>query len=159
LNMEGFIFRLASDNDTKWAISKLTADLSLSLGLEGYDIPMETYESMVAKVYSDIVSGPAPNALIVAESEQGERAGLVWVMRTRDENSGTDRAFVLDIHVDEPFRGQGLGAGLMERAEEWGREKGLSSIGLAVSEGNDGAIRLYRRLGYDTKRRIMMKTL
>jgi ribosomal protein S18 acetylase RimI-like enzyme len=154
-----FYFRPAIERDMDWVRSRLADDLCLSMGMEGYDIPLESYRSMAAAFLSKICYGPAPSAMIVAESSKREMAGLVWVMQTKDENSSVDRAFVLDIHVDERFRGHGLGVQLMGKAEEWGRERGLRSIGLAVSEGNEAAIRLYLKKGYVTQRRVMTKAL
>lgn len=46
------------------------------------------------------------------------------------------------------FREQGLGTALMDEAEGLLREKGLGHASLVVDQRNEGAIRLYERLGY-----------
>jgi ribosomal protein S18 acetylase RimI-like enzyme len=45
-------------------------------------------------------------------------------------------------------QGQGIGTALIRSAEQAAREMGAVRIGLAVGADNDGAVRLYDRLGY-----------
>jgi len=134
-------------------------DLSLSLELEGLKQSEDELLKRVVSTRSSLDPASVPNVLILGEDEEGNRAGLVWVVRSKDENSGIDRAFILDLHVEESFRGRGLGSVLMDKAEEWGRSNGLGSIGLAVSERNVAAIHLYEGRGYSTQRRMMVKPL
>lgn len=47
------------------------------------------------------------------------------------------------------YRGRGTGAGLMQMA----RQHGYEQLSLVVFEENTAAIRLYRRLGYETVKR------
>ncbi len=56
--------------------------------------------------------------------------------------------YVCAIAVYENFRSQGIGSALMERAEGRARELGCPSLSLQVFDANDGAKRLYERLGY-----------
>jgi ribosomal protein S18 acetylase RimI-like enzyme len=44
--------------------------------------------------------------------------------------------------------GRGIGTALIRSAEDAARESGAGLIGLAVGEDNEGAVRLYDRLGY-----------
>lgn len=46
------------------------------------------------------------------------------------------------------FRGQGIGARLLELAEERGRQQKANSASLIVASENGGAMRLYARSGY-----------
>lgn len=48
------------------------------------------------------------------------------------------------------FRGQGIGAGLLEIAEAKGLEAGAQAMSIIVGSWNEGARRLYKRAGYDT---------
>lgn len=48
------------------------------------------------------------------------------------------------------FRGHGTGARLLKIAETKGREAGAPAMSIIVGSWNEGAIRLYRRAGYDT---------
>lgn len=57
-------------------------------------------------------------------------------------------AFVSAIGVKEKFRGQGIGALLLNRAVEIAREKGMRRIRIEVSLQNHAALRLYSRYGF-----------
>ena len=61
--------------------------------------------------------------------------------------------FVVDsLAVDRSARGMGIGTALMRRAEKMARSMGKRTMSLGVIGENDGAIRLYERLGYRTTR-------
>jgi ribosomal protein S18 acetylase RimI-like enzyme len=49
------------------------------------------------------------------------------------------------------FRGRGLGTKLMERIDGLARAAGCDLISIEVFENNRGALRLYRRLGYELR--------
>lgn len=52
------------------------------------------------------------------------------------------------LEVVEEFRGKGIGTEVIKVMEEKTREKGFKQIGMAVEIENEGAIRLYEKLGY-----------
>jgi ribosomal protein S18 acetylase RimI-like enzyme len=60
------------------------------------------------------------------------------------------KGFIYTVYVDQAFRGRGLAAGLVEAAIEAAREAGLRFVTLTVAIGNDGARRIYDRLGFRT---------
>ena len=61
--------------------------------------------------------------------------------------------FIVDsLAVDRSARGMGVGTALMRRAERMARSMGKRTMSLGVIGENDGAIRLYERLGYRTTR-------
>ena len=60
-----------------------------------------------------------------------------------------DGAFIIsEIHVDEEYRGRGLGATMMERAEEQARAGGCTVMALHTRTDNP-ARRLYERCGFE----------
>ena len=61
---------------------------------------------------------------------------------------GQQRAYVYSLRVMAPFQNQGLGSQLMTVAEETIRARGFSWVTIAVAKTNEGALRLYNRLGY-----------
>lgn len=84
--------------------------------------------------------------------DAGEIAGCVAVlarvpMDEPDEES-YEYAFVTDLVVRKPWRGRGLGAALLARAEAWAAAQGATLLRVAVLAGNTGARRLYDRLGF-----------
>ena len=77
----------------------------------------------------------------------GEPVGRIWL--ALEHPRGTpDCAFLLDIEVDEPHRGQGYGRALLTAAEDAARSGGASALELNVFGGNASAIALYESAGY-----------
>ena len=50
--------------------------------------------------------------------------------------------------VDEQVRSQGIGEKLLDRAEQWAREKGCRTVGLRCNVIRDRAHAFYQRHGY-----------
>jgi ribosomal protein S18 acetylase RimI-like enzyme len=61
---------------------------------------------------------------------------------------------IQNLGITPAHRGAGLGTSLLFRSLEGFRRAGLTRVGLEVTAQNDGAIRLYRRLGF-----TMVKTV
>ncbi|OGO49590.1 MAG: hypothetical protein A2148_11365 [Chloroflexi bacterium RBG_16_68_14] len=56
--------------------------------------------------------------------------------------------YLFALAVVEPFQRQGIGSRLVVSVEAEARRRGVEGICLAVAVDNEGAIRLYERLGY-----------
>lgn len=56
--------------------------------------------------------------------------------------------YVNVLAVFPEYRGSGIGAALLARADELGRESRAPGMAIIVASENDGAMRLYRRAGY-----------
>lgn len=89
---------------------------------------------------------------VVAAS--GDEVGILWVARRQEGH-----AFIYDIEMNPAQRGAGYGTAAMRALEEWCRANGFSTIGLHVFGHNDGAWRLYKRLGYNETSVQMEKRL
>jgi ribosomal protein S18 acetylase RimI-like enzyme len=73
-------------------------------------------------------------------------AGLQVQPRVKQRHKG----FIYTVYVEAGFRGLGLAAGLVEAAIAAARQAGLRFVWLTVAVGNDGARRIYQRLGFRT---------
>jgi len=86
----------------------------------------------------------AGNELWSVVDSAGDEVGILWI--------ATDRrpahAFIYDIEMNPDYRGEGFGTATMLALEDWCRANAISSIGLHVFGHNEGAWRLYKRLGY-----------
>lgn len=85
-----------------------------------------------------------------------QACGLSWaggrmkdtraVLRMRE--AMPEEYYINDIAVSEKFAGRGIGTQLMKHAEVKAKRASLRKCSLTVDVLNEGAIRLYERLGY-----------
>ena len=83
------------------------------------------------------------------------RAGLVifnLILLAFEDAVGADEFHIDLVAVVPSSRGLGVGTALMLRAEENAESTGKRTMSLGVIAENEGAIRLYGRLGYRTTR-------
>ena len=65
-------------------------------------------------------------------------------------------AFIDELYIAKEYRRQGIGRRAMEFVEDAARDLGVNAIHLEVTDGNDPAIGLYRRVGYAGNERFLM---
>lgn len=83
----------------------------------------------------------------------------LWLGRAVDQISGTSYTHVFLLCVQPLYRRQGIGRGLMQRAEAWARHQGDTQIGVQVLQQNPVAQQLYAQLGYQTQALCLLKPL
>ncbi|MGA7914961.1 MAG: GNAT family N-acetyltransferase [Candidatus Acidiferrales bacterium] len=95
----------------------------------------------------DGLKGSPDHAVFVAELAEGAVAGwiAVFVYRTLEAAA---RAEISGLVVDERFRSQRIGEGLLLRSEQWARERGCATIGLRSNVIRERAHAFYQRHGY-----------
>jgi GNAT superfamily N-acetyltransferase len=96
----------------------------------------------------DPMERSAEQAVFVAQLSSGELAGWIAVFLYRCVETDV-RAEVSGLVVDERQRSKGIGQRLLERAEEWAREKGCGMIGLRSNVIRGRAHTFYERQGYE----------
>jgi ribosomal protein S18 acetylase RimI-like enzyme len=74
--------------------------------------------------------------------------GHVFIQFKDDTLDEIGRAYLYSLRVMEMFRRHGVGTWLMQEAESMILDHGIEWATLAVAKDNDGALRLYERLGY-----------
>lgn len=85
--------------------------------------------------------------MFVAESAAGKIAGWIAMFVYRCVEAEA-RVEVSGLVVDSLVRSQGVGKQLLERAEQWAREKGCRTIGLRTNVIRERAHAFYERQGY-----------
>jgi ribosomal protein S18 acetylase RimI-like enzyme len=70
------------------------------------------------------------------------------VLRPYTELEDYGSLYISGLAVFAPYRNRGIGGALMAAAEQRARSLALPRVSLIVFERNEGAWRLYRRLGY-----------
>ena len=93
------------------------------------------------------VGGDLGNVLVAAEGSQI----VGYVTPVQDKREG----WIGGIGVMPGYRGRGIGTDLMAAAEGMLKERGVTDVYLEVIEGNQKAQRLYERLGYRPRRKLL----
>ncbi|MBB6451684.1 ribosomal protein S18 acetylase RimI-like enzyme [Salirhabdus euzebyi] len=83
------------------------------------------------------------------------QVGILWYSIMPEINT----AYLNHILIDEHHRGKGFGTTTLEMLQDMLQDCGVKSIGLSVFGKNDGAYRLYKKLGYLETRISMEKIL
>ena len=135
--------------DTTWA--------SLTPEEQGHLTPGEVSEAL--EVTHEILLERPGNRIVIAESEGGERVGLLWFGVNRNLITGEEEAWVYNVSVVPECRGLGIGRRLMDHAEEMARAAGFHTLGLMVSAHNDPARTLYEKLSFRATNMVMRKRL
>ena len=99
------------------------------------------------------------NQAFVARTADGANVGHVWVARVLNQFTGRSEALVLNLYVEENFRGRGAAKRLMDVVEEWAKVQDLDRIGLSVAVDNEPAVRLYEVRGYAPEAQRMSRSL
>lgn len=60
-----------------------------------------------------------------------------------------DEADITNVAVGGEFRGQGIGYQMLSELMERGRKRGIERYTLEVRTGNEAALHLYRKLGFE----------
>jgi GNAT superfamily N-acetyltransferase len=136
--------RLAKLGDVT-AIAGLAGEL-------GYPSTAEQVRHRLAAIEKD-----PRHATFVAALMGNEVIG--WIHLSEDHSPGSDpRAEIRNLVVDSRFRSAGAGRLLVERGEQWARERGLAAIGLHSNIIRERAHAFYLRLGYSiTKSQIVFR--
>ncbi len=83
--------------------------------------------------------------------------GYVWC--ATHDNYGQRTAFVYDVEIKPEFRRQGYATDAFKAVQEHVMTLGIESIGLHVFAFNEGAIALYKKLGFQVTGVNMQKKL
>jgi ribosomal protein S18 acetylase RimI-like enzyme len=89
----------------------------------------------------------ADSSFVALDRKAKNLIGLILCSRVRG-----DVGHVTQVCVLPEFRSRGIGESLLEATALNLRNRKFSSLSLTVTEANVGAVGLYRRLGFDTKR-------
>jgi len=103
-------------------------------------------EAQISVRLKRVLSDPE-HAIFVAEDATGQVAGWLHVFINKLLESDA-RAEIGGLVADPAKRRQGIGRALMQRAEQWSRERGLSAVSLRTNSKRIDAHKFYESLGY-----------
>jgi aminoglycoside 6'-N-acetyltransferase I len=99
----------------------------------------------------------ADYAVFIASSPDGQRVGFIEAgLRDYGEGCETSPVGYLEAwYVDEHVRGQKLGRELVQTAEAWAREKGMTEMASDTWLENETSIAAHHKLGYEEAERLV----
>ncbi|PWR11610.1 hypothetical protein DKT68_05145 [Micromonospora acroterricola] len=126
------------------------AEAHLALDAGTYRVPRR--EAVVRHFAGMLTDEPGRDAVLVAETPDGRVVGMVEVLRLpeppehqilRPEPSAQVHTVVLP-----DARGLGVGSALLEAAERWATDRGITYLSAGIHHRNVDAVRFYSRHGY-----------
>ncbi len=127
---------------------------------DGRWAPTESLEESAkefARLLPDGTKTPGHHLFTVVDRDTNLPVGILWYAVQQGPQGKT--AFVYDIRMNEGARGRGYGTQTLAALEHHARLYGANSIALHVFGHNEGAFRLYQRVGYRTTNISMVKDL
>jgi len=108
-------------------------------------------------------SSPHNAPQFVIDQKQATGDGLLFVAEADGKVVGSimagydgHRGWLYSLAVLPDYRKQGIGSRLVQHAEKHLSELGCPKINLQILNGNEGVEAFYRKLGYETERRVSM---
>lgn len=126
------------------------ADAHMALNPRIYRVPKR--EAVIRHFGNVLADESGRDAVFVAETPDGRVVGMIEVLRQSDppdhqilcpEHSAQVHTVVLT-----DARGRGAGSALLEAAQRWAMDQGISYLSAGIYHGNSGAVRFYSRHGY-----------
>ena len=162
LEFEGELrIEMATEDDWEFIMPGFIEGTYMAIGsMEREELGPATLRERCA-AQAEWIRGPEGffNQAFVARTADGALVGHVWVARVLNQFTGRSEALVLNLYVEEDFRGRGAAKRLMDVAEEWSRGQDLERIGLSVAVDNEPAVRLYEEMGYSAENQRMSRRI
>ena len=105
----------------------------------------------------NVPPGVKQDSYILKILNNDEPVGNLWYITRKLPESKT--AFLCEIYLKERYRGKGIGSLAIDLFEKRAKEEGCHRVSLHAFGYNEGAIRLYERLGYLVTDVTMQKSL
>jgi ribosomal protein S18 acetylase RimI-like enzyme len=111
-----------------------------------------------ARAMGRLMRGPEQDGFVRLIEARGEIVGYVAVCYGFSIEFGGRDAFLDDLYIAPPWRGQGLGAAVVTATARAARKAGVRALHLEVMPGNPAA-GLYRRLDFTDRGALMTRLL
>lgn len=95
-----------------------------------------------------LLAGDKDMEVLIALDEHGQRVGFLHLRMYQDYYTEEMHAHITDIVVIASAEGKGVGRFLLEKADEWARQKNSRWITLNAFENNTHARKVYEKAGY-----------
>lgn len=147
----GYVLRRGSGSDLALLVKFLGKTYQETLGTQNTQHLAETVEQHF--------SIETPVWWVATATSTPQTVGCLWLGNAIDQQQGDRHSYVLALYVAPAHRRQGIATALLQRAQAWAQARGDRQIGLQVFAENEGAIALYRKLGYQNHSLWLTKPL
>ena len=96
---------------------------------------------------------------LIACAEDGKRLGYIHLRPGKDAVTDEPYGYISLLATTKEAEGSGVATRLMTAAEDWARGRGYRLLSLDVFADNRRAVDFYRRGGFKTETRRMVKPL
>lgn len=126
-----------------------------------FDHDYLTDENSVEKLFSDIQEEKKKGGEIFVAKSNGQIVGFasLSIVNKNDELivKKVDTVYISDMSVLPEYRNMGIGRKLLDKANEFAKEKGIKYIKLIVFADNIKAMSLYEKKGFKNYEVTMLK--
>jgi GNAT superfamily N-acetyltransferase len=137
-------------------LESLVALLNILFSIEQDFTPDETAQRRGLEM---LLNNPNNGQIFVAHHPTAKVIGMVSAQLVISTAMGSPSAWLEDMVVFEPFRGQGVGKALLESATEWAKSKGSKRIQLVADADNEPALEFYKHLNWQPTRLFAWKKI
>ncbi|REB07339.1 GNAT family N-acetyltransferase [Sporosarcina sp. BI001-red] len=130
--------------------NEITQNFNLTL-----EQALEESKMMIDDMFKDGLATEGQYVHNIIHADSNEQVGFLWYNVIPEISA----AYLYHILINENHRGKGFGTNTIEKLQDKLKAHGVKSIGLSVFGKNEGAYRLYKKLGYSNTRISMEKTL
>ena len=104
-------------------------------------------QSYLERTFDEMVrSSPYVEGFLL-ESPAGDCMGYVLLSKTFSQEAGGQAIWIEELYVLPPYQGQGLGTQVFQQL--WQMYPDCRRFRLEVEPENEGAVRLYKRMGFE----------
>lgn len=147
-------YRQAEEKDIDGMVRLLGILFSVE---EDFDFRPEVHHRALERIISRC--GEESLALIAYRPGSPEVLGMMTVQTVISTATGALSGWVEDVVIDPSLQGQGRGKGMLDYAERWAAEKGITRLQLLADKDNHRALGFYQSRGWTESNMIHRKKM
>lgn len=113
------------------------------------------HESFVSKAFRVLLKHPESGRIWLLFANEEPAGYVVLTLGFSFEYLGID-AFIDELYIVPEFRRRGFARLAMQFAEAEAKRLGVNALHLELDDGNEAALELYRRTGFEDHNRFLM---
>jgi len=127
----------------------------IKINFPGTKFKKDIFKSQVEKEYTEEPEG----MFIIEDKEKTKDIGFLWLNTKEDIYKEQLFGDVHYIHLIKEYRGIGIGKNIMEKIDDYFKEKHVNELRIGTNYNNKAALQLYENNGYTPERIMFIKNL